>query len=101
MDQETGNHKYLEFLCTLGLKGLSDESLRLENTRTNLTDISQELALNYYPSFIATNECIKNLSSDVSAIMSVRDSYTYHHFSCLKSTMKVITCFKTFPNFAT
>lgn len=67
MDQgNESKDEYLEFLCSLGLNGLSEESQRLNLARSNLTDAGQELALNHYPSFIATNECMKNLSSDVS-----------------------------------
>ena len=67
MDHENKD-EYLDFLCSLGLHGLSDESQRLNITKSNLTESGQELALNYYPSFIATNECMKNLSSDVSFV---------------------------------
>lgn len=66
MDHKNETDEYLNFLCTLGLNGLKEESQRHESTKNYLTEISQELALNYYPSFIATNECMKNLSSDVS-----------------------------------
>lgn len=98
MDHEKSD-EYTEFLCSLGLAGLDAESNRLTTNQTNLTELSQELALNYYPSFIATNECVKNLLSDV--------CFTFRYmlviflcFSYLRFKMKVKNWSKTFPNFA-